>query len=46
MNKALSKIKETAEEIRMMPKNEPLVKRQNRLQALYLIVTEEARIKN
>jgi len=43
MNKALPKIKETAEEIRMMLKNEPLVKRQNRLQALYLIVTEEAR---
>ena len=43
MNKALPKIKETAEEIRMMLKNEPLVKRQNRLQALYLIVTQEAR---
>ena len=43
MNKALPKIKETAEEIRMMLKNEPLVKRQNRLQALYLIVTEEAK---
>ena len=43
MNKALPKIKETAEEIRMMLKNEPLVKRQNRLQALYLIVTQEAK---
>ena len=43
MNKALPKIKETAEEIRMMLKNESLVKRQNRLQALYLIVTQEAR---
>ena len=43
MNKALPKIKETVEEIRMMLKNESLVKRQNRLQALYLIVTQEAR---
>lgn len=43
MNKALPKIKETAEEIRIMLKNEPLVKRQNRLQALYLVVTQEAR---
>lgn len=43
MNKALPKIKETAEEIRMMLKNEPLVKRQNRLQALYLVVTQAAR---
>lgn len=42
MNKALPKIKETAEEIRVMLKSEPQVKRQNRLQALYLIVTKQA----
>jgi transposase len=42
MNKAIPKIKETAEEIRQMLKNEPQVKRQNRLQALYLIVTKQA----
>lgn len=42
MNKAIPKIKETAEEIREMLKNESQVKRQNRLQALYLIVTKQA----
>lgn len=43
MNKAIPKITETAEEIREMLKNEPQVKRQNRLQALYLIVTNQAK---
>ncbi len=43
MNKAVPKIKETAEEIREMLKNEPQVKKQNRLQALYLIVTKQAK---
>jgi len=43
MNKAIPKIKETADEIRGMLKNEPQVKRQNRLQALYLIVTKQAK---
>jgi transposase len=43
MNKALPKIKESAEEIREMLKNESQVKKQNRLQALYLIVTKEAK---
>lgn len=43
MNKALPKIKETAAEIREMLKNEPHVKKQNRLQALYLIVTKQAK---
>ena len=42
MNRALPKIKETEEEIREMLKNEPQVKRQNRLQALYLIVAKQA----
>ena len=42
MNKALPKIKETPEELREMLKNEFQVKRQNRLQALYLIVTRQA----
>ncbi len=42
MNKALPKIKETEEEIREMLKSEPRVKRQNRLRALYLIVTRQA----
>ncbi len=37
MNKALPKIKETAEEIRELLKSETQVKRQNRLQALYLV---------
>src|SRR5829696_553198 len=46
MNKAIPKIKETEEEIREMLKNEPLVKRQNRLQALYLIVTKQAKSRN
>jgi len=43
MNKAVPKIKETAEEVREMLKNEPQVKKQNRLQALYLIVTKQAK---
>lgn len=42
MNKALPKIKETAEEIRELLKNESQVKKQNRLQALYLIVNKQA----
>ena len=42
MNKAVPKIKETAEEIREMLKQETQVKKQNRLQALYLIVKKEA----
>lgn len=46
MNKAIPKIKETAEEIREMLKNEPQVKRQNRLQALYLIVAKQAKSRN
>lgn len=43
MNKALPKIKETEQEIREMLKSEPQVKRQNRLQALYLIVGKQAK---
>ncbi|MBA4182862.1 MAG: helix-turn-helix domain-containing protein [Acidobacteria bacterium] len=43
MNKALPKIKETEEEIREMLKSEHRVKRQNRLQALYLIASKQAR---
>lgn len=43
MNKALPKIKETAEEIKERLKNESHVKRQNRLQALYLVVTGQAK---
>jgi transposase len=43
MNKAIPKIKETAAELREMLKNEPHVKRQNRLQALYLVVTKQAK---
>ena len=43
MNKAVPKIKETAEEIREMLKHESQVKKQNRLQALYLIVTKQAK---
>jgi transposase len=43
MNKALPKIKETAEEIRERLKTERNSKRQNRLQALYLIVTKQAK---
>ncbi|MBA3693744.1 MAG: helix-turn-helix domain-containing protein [Acidobacteria bacterium] len=42
MNKALPKIKETEAEIREMLKSEQQVKRQNRLQALYLIVSRQA----
>jgi len=43
MNRAIPKIKETVEEIREMLKSELHVKRQNRLQALYLIVTKQAK---
>lgn len=43
MNKVLPKIKETAEELREMLKSERQSKRQNRLQALYLIVTKQAK---
>jgi transposase len=43
MNKALPKIKETEAAIREMIKSEHQVKRQNRLQALYLIVTKQAK---
>ncbi len=39
----MPKIKETKEEIREMLKSEHHVKRQNRLQALYLIVTKQAK---
>ena len=42
MNKALPKIKETVEELREMIKKEQQSKRQNRLQALYLIATRQA----
>ena len=43
MNKALPKIKETAQELRERLQAERNSKRQNRLQALYLIVTKQAR---
>jgi transposase len=43
MNKSLPIIKETELEIRERLKNEPQVKRQNRLQALYLIVSKQAK---
>ncbi len=43
MNKALPKIKETSEELREMLKKETRSKRQNILQALYLIVTRQAK---
>jgi transposase len=43
MNKALPKIKETAEELKGMLKTERHSKRQTRLQALYLIVTKQAK---
>ncbi len=43
MNKALPKIRETSEELREMLKKESHGKRQNRLQALYLIVTRQAK---
>lgn len=43
MNKALPKIKETAEQLRERLKTERHSKRQNRLQALYLIVTKQAK---
>jgi transposase len=43
MNKALPKIKETAEELKEMLKTERNSKRQNRLQALYLIATKQAK---
>lgn len=42
MNKALPKIKETAEQLREMLKSERHSKRQNRLQALYLIAGKQA----
>ncbi len=42
MNKALPKIKETEAEIREMLKSEHQVKQQNRLQTLYLIVSQQA----
>lgn len=43
MNKVTPKIRETAKELREMLKSESQVKRQNRLQALYLIVTKQAK---
>ena len=43
MNKAIPKIKETVEEIREMLKSESQVKRQNRLQAIYLIAAKQAK---
>jgi putative transposase len=46
MNKALPKIKENEEEIRELLKSSQGVKRQNRLQALYLIVTKQAKSRN
>ncbi len=46
MNKALPKIKENEEEIRELLKSSQRVKRQNRLQALYLIVTKQAKSRN
>jgi transposase len=43
MNKALPKIKETADEIRERLKRESQAKRRNRLQALYLVATKQAK---
>lgn len=43
MNKALPKIKETKEELRELLQQERDSKKQNRLQALYLIVAEQAK---
>lgn len=43
MNKALPKIKETKEELRELLHQEKNSKKQNRLQALYLIVTGQAK---
>lgn len=43
MNKALPKIKETEEELREMLKSERQVKKQNRLQALYMVVLKQAK---
>ncbi len=43
MNKAIPKIKETEEDIREMLKSERQVKKQNRLQALYMVVTTQAK---
>lgn len=43
MNKAIPKIKETGKEIRELLKNELNVRKQNRLQALYLVVKKEAK---
>ena len=42
MNKAIPKIKETATESRELLKNELQVRKQNRLQALYLVIKKEA----
>lgn len=42
MNKAVPKIKETAEELREMLKQEKQARKRTRLQVLYLIVTREA----
>ena len=42
MNKALPKIKEPAEELKEMLKTERNRRRQNRLQAVYLIATGQA----
>ena len=42
MNGGAPKIKEKAEEIREYLKNEAEIRRQNRLQAIYLIVTKQA----
>ena len=43
MNKELPRIRESAEELREMLKTERHSKRQNRLQALYLIITRQAK---
>ena len=43
MNKALPKIRERVEELREKLKSESQVKRQNRLQAVYLIATKQAK---
>jgi len=43
MNKALPKIKESAEQLKEMLKTERSSRRQNRLQALYLIASEQAK---
>ncbi|MEO8074133.1 MAG: helix-turn-helix domain-containing protein, partial [Acidobacteriota bacterium] len=43
MNKALPKIKENEAELRELLKSSHTVKKQNRLQALYLIVSKQAK---